>query len=81
MKYCRKEDHVFYHTVMTRTKAKCIEDPTYAIFLKSRQFKDIKYDQTRTDFNLADLVLELAFLFDAFLIPSPMLISTQHIYR
>ena len=81
MKYCRKEDHVFYHTVMTRPKAKCIEDPTYAIFLKSRQFKDIKYDQTRTDFNLADLVLELAFLFDAFLIPSPMLISTQHIYR
>ena len=55
MKYCRKEDHVFYHTVMTKTKTntktktKCIEDPTYAIFLKSRGFKDIKYDQTRTD--------------------------------
>ena len=32
-----------------RTKTKCIEDPTYAIFSKSREFKDIKYDQTRTD--------------------------------
>ena len=53
MKYCQKEDDVFYHTVMTKTKTKtktkCIEDPTYAIFLKSREFKDIKYDQTRTD--------------------------------
>ena len=89
MKYCCNEDDVFYHIVMTKTKTKtmtntntkCTQHPTYAIFLKSRQFKDIKYDQTRTDFNLADLVLELAFLFDAFLIPSPMLISTQHIYR
>ena len=33
----------------TKTKTKCIEDPTYAIFLKSREFKDIKYDQTRTE--------------------------------
>ena len=32
MKYCRKEDDVFYHTVMTITKTKTmfIEDPTYA---------------------------------------------------
>ena len=57
MKYCRKEDDVFYHTVMTKTKTKtktkaktkCIEDPTYAIFSKSSEFKDIKYDQTRPD--------------------------------
>ena len=52
MKYCRKEDDVFYHTVMTKTKTKtktkCIEDPTYAIFLKSREFKGFKYDQDRT---------------------------------
>ena len=71
MKYCRKEDDVFYHTVMTKTKTKCIKDPTYAIFSKSREFKDIKSDQTRTDqdrsgqrreeSNLADLILELAF--------------------
>ena len=27
-----------------KTKAKCIEDPTYAIFLKSSEFKDIKYE-------------------------------------
>ena len=55
MKYCQKEDDVFYHTVMTKTKTntktttKCIEDPTYAIFLKSRELMDIKYDQTRPD--------------------------------
>ena len=72
MKYCRKEDDVLYHTVMTNTKTKTktktkrTEDPTYAIFLKSREFKDIKYDQdrpgqTREDFDLADLILELAF--------------------
>ena len=29
----------------TKTKTMCKEDPTYAIFLKSREFKDIKYDQ------------------------------------
>ena len=77
MKYCRKEDDVFYHMVMTnkntKTKTKCIEDPTYAIFSKSRQFKDITYDQTRPDqdreeFNLADLILELAFLLSQILI-------------
>ena len=34
----------------TKTKTKCIEDPTYAIFSKSRQFKDINYDQTRPFF-------------------------------
>ena len=45
---------------MTKTKTKsniktkCPKDPTYAIFLKSRWFKDIKYDnmnanQTRPD--------------------------------
>ena len=58
MKYCRKEDDVSYHTVMTKTntktkakrqKTKCIEDPTYPIFSKSREFKDIKYDQDGTD--------------------------------
>ena len=72
MKYCCNEDDVFYHIVMTNTKTKtntkCIEDPTYAIFSKSRQFKDINYDQTRPgqrreESNLADLILELAFLF------------------
>ena len=53
MKYCCNEDDVFYHIVKTntktKTKTKCIEDPTYAIFSKSREFKDIKYDQTRPD--------------------------------
>jgi len=73
MKYCRKEDDVFYHMVITKTntktktktetktKTKCIEDTTYAIFSKSREFKDIKFhhfitsslhprpDQDRTD--------------------------------
>ena len=55
MKYCRKEDVVFYHTVMmitktkTNTKTKCKEDPKYTIFLKSREFKDTKYDRTGPD--------------------------------
>ena len=33
----------------TMTKTKCSKDPSHAIFLKSREFKDIKYDQTRTE--------------------------------
>ena len=55
MKYCCNEDDVFYHIVMTNTKTKtktmtktntkCTEHPTYAIFLKRRQFKYINYDQ------------------------------------
>ena len=56
MKYCRKEDDVFYHTVMTKTntktKTKCIEDPTYAIFSKSREVEDTeaeKYKDKDTD--------------------------------
>ena len=28
----------------TMTKPKCIKDPSHAIFSKSREFKDIKYD-------------------------------------
>ena len=55
MKYCRKEDDVFYHTVMTKTKTntKCLKDPSHAIFLKSREFKDIKYD-TNSDHKYKD---------------------------
>ena len=63
--------------VKKNTKTEYLEDPTYAIFLESRGFKDFKYhslssqpvnfvgqpDQTREDFNLANLILELAFLF------------------
>ena len=50
----------------TNTKPKYLKDPTYAIFLKSRRSKDIKYDiQTKPDFNLADLIIELAFLFQS----------------
>ena len=53
------EDDVFYQPVMTNTKTKTktktktncteLEDPTYAIFSKSSEFKDIKYDLTRPD--------------------------------
>ena len=32
-----------------KTKTKCKEEPTYAIFLKTREFKVIKYDQTKPD--------------------------------
>ena len=28
----------------TKTKTKCLKDPSHAILLKSREFKDIKYD-------------------------------------
>ena len=28
----------------TMTKTKCLKDPSYAIFSKSREFKDIRYD-------------------------------------
>ena len=33
---------------MTKTKTKCIEDPTYAIFLKSRELKDTDAEITKT---------------------------------
>ena len=48
----------------TKTKTECSKDPTYAMFLKSRGFKDIRphLDRIQTrDFILADLILELAF--------------------
>ena len=48
-KYCRKEDDIFYHMVMTNTKTKTKTKTTYAIFLKSREFRYIKYDQIRPD--------------------------------
>ena len=49
--------------LMIPTKTKCLKDTTYAISSKSRGSKDIKYDiQTRPEFILADLILELAFL-------------------
>ena len=30
----------------TKTNTKCLKDPSNAIFLKSKGFKDIKYDNT-----------------------------------
>ena len=50
--HCRKEDDVFYHTVMTKTKTMCLKDPTYAIFLKSRPDQT---RQTRPDQALSDI--------------------------
>ena len=29
---------------MAKTKTKCLKDPSYAIFSKSREFKDFRYD-------------------------------------
>ena len=55
MMYYRKEDDIFYHMVMTntntktKTNTKCIEDPTYAIFSKSREFKDTDAEITKTN--------------------------------
>ena len=31
----------------TMTKTKCLKDPSHAIFSKSREFKDIRYDAYR----------------------------------
>ena len=31
----------------TMTKTKCLKDPSHAIFSKSREFKDIRYDSYR----------------------------------
>ena len=42
----------------TRTRTKCIGDPTYAIVSKSREFKDIKYDQTRPGQRREDLIAQ-----------------------
>ena len=43
---------------------KALKRPNICIFLKSRGFKDIKEDiLTRPEVNLADLILELVFLF------------------
>ena len=44
----------------TKAKTKCLKDPTYNIFEK-QGFQGP--DQTREDFNFADLILELALWF------------------
>ena len=71
MKYCRKDDDVFYHMVMTNTMtktqntqtqhmAKCQKDPTYGIFLKRGLFKGNQNDspmcQTRKYKNTNTLI-------------------------
>ena len=33
----------------TMTKTKCSKDPSHAIFSKSREFKDIKYNEKNRD--------------------------------
>ena len=37
----------------TKTNTKCLKDPSHAIFFKSREFKDIKYD-TNSDHKYND---------------------------
>ena len=72
--HCLLEDR---DNAKTKTKTDCLQDPTYATFLESRGFKDIKNHtltnqprstrpdqiQNEEDLNLADLNLALAFLF------------------
>ena len=36
------------------TKTKCSKDPSHAIFLKSREFKDIRYDAYNDKYNDQD---------------------------
>ena len=38
----------------TKTNAKCFKDRMYVIFLKSREFKDLKYDM---DMNMSDMAV------------------------
>ena len=38
----------------TMTKTKCSKDPSQAMFSKSREFKDIKYDAYRNKYNDQD---------------------------
>ena len=38
----------------TMTKTKCSKDPSHAIFLKSREFKDIRYDAYNDKYNDQD---------------------------
>ena len=51
-------------SVHVKTKTKCLKDPTYAIFSESTGHQISHSDQTRTDkdFDLMDLILELALL-------------------
>ena len=38
-----------------KTNTKCFKDPMYAIFLKSRGFKDFKYDMDMADMDMMDM--------------------------
>ena len=38
----------------TKTNTKCLKDPSHAIFLKSREFKDIRYDAFDDKDNVKD---------------------------
>ena len=38
----------------TKTNTKCFKDPMYVVFLKSREFKDFKYDM---DINISDMAV------------------------
>ena len=41
----------------TKTNTKCFKDPMYVIFLKSRGFKDFKYDMDMADMDVVDIVI------------------------
>ena len=42
-----------------KTNAKCFKDPMYVIFLRSREFKDFKYDMDTdmADMDVVDIVM------------------------
>ena len=39
----------------TKTNTKCFKPPMYVIFLKSRGFKDFKYDMDMADMDMMDM--------------------------
>ena len=43
----------------TKTNTKCFKDPMYVIFLRSREFKDFKYDMDTdmADMDVVDIVM------------------------
>ena len=43
----------------TKTNTKCFKDPMYVIFLRSREFKDFKYDMDidMADMDMVDIVM------------------------
>ena len=56
----------------TKTNTKCFKDPMYVVFLKSREFKDFKYDMyiDMADMDVVDIVMYFLSSISSSYIPS-----------